>query len=223
LSEHIRYLPRERAQLVGLKALADYELLAIILRTGIKGRDVLACARDLLETVQTVQGLLQYSSQQLEALPGLGASKAITLLAAIELGRRVYQTQADNKRQIKSPEDCVAYFNHEFVFDHQESFVCLFLNAKNQAIGHKEIYRGGLQTIIVHPREVFRAAIEVSAAAIILVHNHPSGDSGPSRSDLQTTRELLNAAKIVEIPILDHIILGKREHTSLKEEAYVDF
>jgi len=217
------YFPRERAQIVGVKALADYELLAILLRTGVKGKDVLECAKTLLQKSVSLQNLVQYSIPQLEKVSGVGPSKAITILAAIELGRRVYKTQDDTKFQITCPYDCVAYFNHEFVFYYQEAFVCLLLNGRNQVIGHKEIYRGGLQTIIVHPREVFRSAIEVSAAAIILVHNHPSGDSGPSVADLKTTRELLDAAKIVGIPILDHIILGKAEYTSLKEDAYVDF
>jgi len=223
LPKYVTHLPRERAQIVGIKALADYELLAILLRTGVKGKDVLECARSLLQETNNVQGIVQLSIQQLEQMKGIGASKAVTILAAIELGRRVYKSQEDERFRITCPYDCVSYFNHEFVFHAQESFVALLLNTRNQVIGHKEIYRGGLQTIGVHPREIFRAAIEVSAATCILLHNHPSGDSEPSLADVKTTRELLAAAQIIGIPILDHIILGKNEYTSLKEDAYVEF
>jgi len=223
LPKHVPYLPRERAQVVGVKALADYELLAILLRTGVKGKDVLECAKNLLQQAHTVHGLVQLSIQQLETIKGVGASKAITILAAIELGRRVYNQQESEKFQITCPRDCFTYFHHEFVFHQHESFACLLLNSRNQVIGHKEIYRGGLQTIVVHPREVFKAAIEVSAAGFIIVHNHPSGDSCPSADDLATTRALLQAAQIIGIPILDHVILGQNEYTSLKEEGYVEF
>lgn len=221
--DYITYLPRERAKIVGIKALADYELLAILLRTGIKGKDVLECAKMMLHACGNVQAIGGLSIQQLEKMAGVGASKAIGILAAIELGRRVHKETNEQLFTITCPEDCVTYFNYDFVFQYQESFLCLLLNVKNQVIAHKEIYRGGLQTILVHPREVFRAAIEVSAAALILLHNHPSGNAEPSQADLQTTNELLAAADIIGIPILDHIIIGKGEYVSLKERQYLRF
>jgi len=223
LSTYKSYLPRERAQKVGVKMLADYELLALLLGTGSKNRDVLECAKAVLQQFGTVQEIGKASMQQLEKIQGIGMSKAISILAAIELGRRTYKTRDQNVVSITSPRDCVAFFEKDFSFHYQECFMCLFLNTKNQVIIHKEIYRGGLHTINVHPREIFRSAIEVSAAALILIHNHPSGDPNPSAADIQTTKNLLVAADTIGIPILDHVIIGEGEFVSLKEKGYAEF
>ena len=219
-----RYFPRERAKTQGIQSLADYELLAMILRTGKQGTDVLDCARNVLQRFSDIEQLEYATLQQLKEVDGVGESKAMSILAALELGKRTQKNRMTKDIvAIASPQDCVAFFETDMQQHYQECFLGLFLNAKHQVIAQKEIYRGGLHNINVHPREIFRAAVSVSAAAIILLHNHPSGDSRPSQADILTTEALVEAAQIIGIPVLEHIIIGNQNYTSMKEANLVYF
>lgn len=216
------YLPRERAKMKGIGVLSDYELLALIFRTGTTKKDVLEISKDVLKHVKTLSNLATVTRSKLCEVEGIGDSKALGLLASIELGKRIYQNQSESVLlQISSPSDCVSYFNTELKFNHQEVFIVIFLNAKNNVLSYEEIYKGGLTTIQIHPREVFRAAIEQSAAGIILLHNHPSGDPTPSTADIETTKILIEAGEIIGVPILDHIIIGRDSYESLKSYGVI--
>lgn len=212
------YLPRERARTKGVQILTDYELLALILRTGAPNQDVLMCAKEVLIQHGNVTQLGATTMKRLCKTNGIGESKALAILAAIELGKRVYQHAVLNEDiQVGSPLDCVNYFCQEFRFYQQEVFVVILLNTKNKIINYHEVYKGGLHDVVVHPREIFHYAIEASAAAIILAHNHPSGDPKPSQADIETTSKICEAGLILGIPVLDHVIIGHDSYYSLKE------
>lgn len=218
------YLPRERAKTIGIEHLTDYELLALILRTGHKKQDVLECSRALLSTFGNLDNLGKASITKLQELQGIGESKAIGLLAAFEIGRRAHRASIITENKIiDSPTMCVDIFKNDFKNVYQECFMCICLNSKNEIILEKEVYRGGLSTLTVHPREIFRIAIDVSAATIILLHNHPSGDATPSLADIRATKALLAASDVIGIPILDHIIIGNDSYISLREDGFVKF
>lgn len=218
MNKNATYLPRERVKKDGIHVLSDYELLALILKTGSKGIDVIACAKNVLEHIEGIRHLGHATIERLCHVNGIGESKAIALLAAIELGKRVMQAKYDIIMQtISNPIECVEYFCQEFKYAYQERLVTIFLNTKNQVLNHKEIFRGGLQDVVVHPREIFRMAVEISAASIILLHNHPSGDPKPSAADIQATNTLVQAGSIMGIPIIDHIIIAGDDFCSLKQ------
>lgn len=211
------YLPRERAREKGIHVLSDYELLALVFRTGTKNRDVLDVAKDILKYIGGIEGLGHATCEKLCCVPGVGESKAYSLLACVEISKRIYQSEKSRDLfQIASPDDCYSFFQAELKFLKQEVFIVILLNAKNQIIEYREIYRGGLHHVEVHPREIFKVALEVSAAGIILLHNHPSGDATPSQADLLTTRILIENGEMIGVPIIDHIIIGNETFASLK-------
>lgn len=215
-------LPRERAKEHGLEYLSLYEILALILRTGGQKHDVLACARKIIQQYSDINDFKKANIQKLCEIAGIGESKAFSILAALELGKRLHQNQyVEPFSQIRKPEDCYHYFCQKLETIPQETFFTIFLNAKNHIIGHCEIYRGGLTSIQIHPREIFRPAIENSACSIILLHNHPSGDPSPSDADILATAELIETGKMIGIPILDHIIIGYQTYISMKQENII--
>ncbi|MGL5042544.1 MAG: RadC family protein [Culicoidibacterales bacterium] len=217
------YLPRERAQKVGLEKLSEYELIALVFRTGTAKKDVLSVSKELLKGIEGIEGLGTVTLAKLCQYSGVGESKAYSLLAGLELGKRLFQVSVrGNSYQLTSPKDCVGYFSKEFKFYQQECFVVVFLSTKNRVIGYKEVYRGGLNAVNVHPREIFKAAIEVAAASIILFHNHPSGDPNPSKADFEATDMLIKAAKIIGIPILDHVVVAGDAYVSFRELGYFE-
>jgi DNA repair protein radc len=216
------YLPRERANKFGISALSDYELIALLFRTGSKQKDVISCAKEVLGEIGDIKELGNVSAQRLCSIDGVGKSKAYALLAAVEIAKRMQQ--ANTKligKKLSTPTSCVEYFYEELKFRHQESLYAIFLTAKNYVISYKEIFRGGLHAISVHPREIFRAAVENSAAAIIVLHNHPSGNTEPSDADFEATKAILNAGNVVGIPLLDHLIIGKNNFYSFREAGYI--
>lgn len=161
------------------------------------------------------------SVDQLMELKGIGPAKAVQLLASLELGRRLSRSSLDHKIVIRSPEDAAAYVMEDLRYEQREHFVCLFLNTKNHVIGHETLSIGSLNASIVHPREVFRAAIKKSSASIICVHNHPSGDPTPSPQDLDVTKRLVEAGELIGIDVLDHIIIGDTSFLSMKQKGYM--
>ena len=214
--------PREKLLARGAAALSNAELLAILLRTGTQEESVLHVAERLLAHDQ--EGLLSIvhlSAAQLSELKGIGPAKAVTVLAAVELGRRISEKVAAKREVIHGPEDVAAYAMPHLRDERKEHFMALLLNMKNHVLSLQTISVGSLNASIVHPREVFQAAIEHAAAGLVLIHNHPSGDPTPSPEDIAVTERLVQAGKIMDIPVLDHVIVGDNKYISLKEKGMV--
>ena len=210
-------LPRERLARYGAAALKDFELLAIILGTGYRGCNVIEVARSVVES-HPKEELISMELKQLAQLKGIGRAKASILMAGFELARRGLDKGLGLLPVIANPADTIPMLA-EVKDQRKEYFICLYLNARNQVI-HKEVVSiGSLSASIVHPREVFQVAVFQSAAAIILAHNHPSGDVSPSKDDIELTRRLVRAGEIIGIDVLDHIIVGPADYLSLKERG----
>lgn len=212
--------PRERLQRFGIEALNAQEILALILGRGIKGESVMVTAQRLLSQFGSLENIASASVEELTWVKGIGSAKAAQLKAAFELGKRV-ESYSDSAKGpvIKTPEDVVKWVGNSLKGKKKEHFLILLLNTRNQVMGKAEISVGSLNTSIVHPREVFKEAISASAAAIILVHNHPSGDPQPSEDDIKLTRRLVEAGEIMGIDVLDHIVVCNREHLSMKSKG----
>ena len=213
--------PRERFIKLGPQNLSNQELIAIILRKGTKAESVIQLAQRLIKEFEGLRMLKDATLEELTKIKGIGKAKAIQLLAAVELGRRINSLTNEERYAIRSPEDGANYVMDEMRFLNQEHFVCLYLNTKNQVIHKQTIFIGSLNASIVHPREVFREAFRRSAASIICLHNHPSGDPTPSREDIEVTRRLKECGRMIGIEILDHIIIGDKKYVSLKEKGYL--
>jgi DNA repair protein RadC len=213
--------PRERMLQFGAQALSNAELLAILLRTGTYAESAVRLAQKVLIESGSLRNLVDMSLDQLVQIKGIGSAKALQIQASIELGRRLARTSMNEKITIRSPQDVASYLMEDLRYLQKEHFVCLFLNTKNHVIAQETLSMGSLNASIVHPREVFRAAIKRSSAAIICVHNHPSGDPTPSPEDIQITARLVEAGQIIGIEVLDHIILGDQNFISLKEKGFM--
>lgn len=213
--------PRERLLNEGSGVLSDIELLAIILRTGSRDVSAIDLATMLLSAHGNLRSLLQVSIEELYAIKGIGPAKAAQIKAALELGRRVALAVAGTSVSIKSPDDAAALVMEEMRHLDREHFVALLLNVKNQVVAKELISIGTLSTSSVHPRELFKPAIRRSAASIILVHNHPSGDPEPSREDLEVTERLVEAGELLGIQVLDHLIIGDNRFVSFKNKGLI--
>lgn len=215
--------PRERLLAEGAASLSNTELLAVLLRTGVKNDSALRVAEKVLALYKErgLAAITQMSAKELSSIKGVGMAKAATILAAVELGRRLALKAAEARTVVHGPADAASYVMPRFRFERREHFAVLLLNAKNHILALKTISVGTLTSSVVHPREVFQAAIEQSAASVILVHNHPSGDPAPSGEDLAVTRRMVEAGEIMDIPVLDHVIVGYDKFISLKEEGMI--
>ena len=215
--------PRERLLSEGAASLSNTELLAVLLRTGVKNDSALRVAEKVLALYKErgLAAITQMSAKELSSIKGVGMAKAATILAAVELGRRLALKAAEARTVVHGPADAASYVMPRFRFERREHFAVLLLNAKNHILALKTISVGTLTSSVVHPREVFQAAIEQSAASVILVHNHPSGDPAPSGEDLAVTRRMVEAGEIMDIPVLDHVIVGYDKFISLKEEGMI--
>lgn len=213
--------PRERLILQGPQSLSNQELLAIMLRTGTKEESVLKLANRVLHQFEGFRLLQEASLEEMVAIKGIGEAKAVQILAAIEIGRRIANLTFHDRYVIRSPEDGANYLMNDMRFLNQEHFVVLYLNTKNQVLHQQTIFIGSLNASIVHPREVFKEAFRRSAASIVCAHNHPSGDPTPSREDIDVTRRLVECGKMLGIDVLDHLIIGDKKYVSLKEKGYM--
>lgn len=213
--------PRERLVTEGPESLSNLELLAILLRTGSKEESVIQLSNRLLHQFEGLRLLKDATVEEITAIRGIGQAKAVQIMASIELGRRIGKLQYEDRYVIRSPEDGAKYVMEDMRFLSQEHFVCLYLNTKNQVIHRQTIFIGSLNASIVHPREVYKEAFRRSAASIICVHNHPSGDPTPSREDIEVTKRLVECGRIIGIELLDHLIIGEHKYVSLKEKGYV--
>ncbi|CAM3384430.1 DNA repair protein RadC [Hydrogenibacillus schlegelii] len=211
--------PRERLLRYGAEALSDVELVAIMLRTGVRGESALRLAERVLAAAGGLRELLGMGIEELAAIRGVGTTKAVQLLAAFELGRRLAR-ELPRPYVVRSAADAARLLMDRLRYLAQEHFVVLFLNAKYELIGDKTIFIGTLDASLVHPREVFREAIRRSAHSIILAHNHPSGDPTPSAEDVRVTGRLVQAGRLLGIEVLDHIIIGDGVFRSLREDGW---
>ena len=218
MPEDIR--PRERLLQKGAAALNSSELLAILIRTGNRKETAIDMANRILHYCNGLKGLANISIEELSGFQGIGLAKSAQIKAAIELGHRIYKEAGMAKPKITSPLDVVDLVM-EMQFLDKEHFRVISLSTKNHVIGIDEISIGSLNSSIVHPREVFKKALEKSAASVILAHNHPSGDPEPSREDIQVTNRLVKAGEILGIEVLDHIIIGAKRYKSLKELSII--
>ena len=211
--------PRERLMRVGPAGLSDGELLAILLRTGTRGVDALQLAGLLLAGSGSLRGLARKSMLDLSAIRGIGPAKSAELVAALELGRRAQAAPDEARPLVRTPADAARRIIPRLRDLDREVFLVLILDSTNSVQQEVEVSRGTLNASLVHPREVFRAVIEHRAAAIIVAHNHPSGNPDPSQDDLAVTRQLAETGKVVGIPLHDHLIIGGNRYISLAERG----
>ena len=209
--------PRERLLEHGAHGLTDAELLAILLRVGVRGRTAVDVARDLLRDAGSLKALAEALPAELERKAGIKAAKAATLLAAFERGRRLL-SEPDRPRPVfRSSADVWHWFSPLRAGRRREIFEIALLNTAHRLVGTKVVTVGTLNLALVHPRDVFREAIAMDAAGVVVVHNHPGGDPAPSEEDVALTRQLVRAGEAVGIPVLDHIILGARTYFSFAD------
>ncbi len=212
-------LPRERLLRVGAASLKTQELLAIILRTGTHGENVVHLAERILQECGGLGGLGRMRFDQLVAIKGVKKVKAIELQAAIELGRRVVAAEPESRRVIKSPADAAELLSEMSCME-QEVMRTLLLDTKNHVLSIPTVYRGSRHTTVIRVSELFKEAVRQNCAAIIVAHNHPSGDPTPSPEDVAVTREIVQAGKILDIDVLDHLVIGAgQRYVSLKERG----
>ncbi len=208
--------PREKLLKSGETTLSDAELLAILIKEGVSGLSALELAHQLLASHEgNLRFLRDATIEELTCHPGIGPAKAAIIKAAVEIGRRI-SIDVKQKIIIRSPDDVKHLLMEDMRFLDREHFRVLHLDRKGGIIFIEDVSRGGLHSAIVHPREVFKTAIKKSAASIILVHNHPSGDPQPSSEDIEITRRLIEAGTLIGIEVLDHIIIGEHKYSSLK-------
>jgi DNA repair protein RadC len=211
--------PRERLAFAGPSALSTAELLAIILRVGGRGENVIRMAERLLGEFGGVAGLAQAPFDELRTHKGIGEAKAAQIKAALELGRRLQMAAPNERPQIRGPEDVANLLMLDMGLLEQENLRTLLLDTKNNVLRVTNVYTGSLNTAVVRVGEVFREAIRANCAAIIVVHNHPSGDPTPSPEDVQVTENLVAAGKLLDIEVLDHVVIGRNRYVSLKERG----
>jgi DNA repair protein RadC len=209
--------PRERLANQGAAALAEAELVAILLRTGTQGTSALLLAESLLQDCGGVAGLRHVRYDELRGRHGFGGAKTAQLLAAVELGRRFAKAELSSRRSIQSPEEVAELLRYDIGGREQEHLVVVLLDTRNRLIRTVEVYVGSLNSSLVRIGEVFREAVRANAAAVIVAHNHPSGDPSPSPEDVAVTRALVEAGRLLDIEVLDHLIIGKDRHLSLRQ------
>ena len=212
--------PRERLAALGADALSHAELIAILLRTGLKGANAVEIGRQLLQKFGTLQALAQASIADLQKVKGIGRDKAVTLVAAFALARKMAGELQHESPVLDNPENVVRLLREMNLVKNVETLQVLLLNTRHRLIRvDQKITEGTLDTLLVHPREVFRSAIAANAAAVVLAHNHPSGDPTPSEADIKVTRDLIRAGQLLKIEVLDHIIIGRA--TTERQKDYV--
>ena len=209
--------PRERLRMRGPEALTNAELVAILLRTGTNGENVLAVAQRILSKFEGLRGLGAAGFGELCAERAIGEAKAAQLIAAVELGKRTVHAQPPERRIIRSPEDVYALLFADMALLDREQLRVVLLSTRNEVLSVREVYRGNVSSALVRVAEVFSDAVREGCPSIIVVHNHPSGDPTPSAADAALTKELVDAGKLLGVEVLDHIIIARDGHKSLKD------
>lgn len=214
--------PREKLMLRGAQNLTDAELIAILLRTGTKGTSVISVAQNLIAENGNLAVLSTKPLSELVKSPGIGKDKAVTLMAAFEISKRVLsQSKWYSEKKISSPKDVADIFIPLLKDELKERFMLVCLNSANKIIRSEIISIGTLNSSVVHAREIFKAAIENSSASVILIHNHPSGNPEPSNEDIAVTKKLVETGKILDIPVFDHLIIAGNVYTSFVEKRLI--
>jgi len=211
--------PRERLKKYGAASLSNAELLAIILRTGAASESVLNLSAKLLARFGGLSGLAKAGFGELCMERGLAEAKAAQLKAALELGRRLLSTQPEERLVVKSPQDVANLLQAEMSFLDQEELRLVLLNTKNQVLAISQLYKGSVNTSLIRVSELFREAVRENCPALVVVHNHPSGDPTPSPEDIKITEQIVKAGKLLDIEVLDHLIIGHQRYVSLKERG----
>ncbi|MFW5999050.1 MAG: RadC family protein [Halanaerobiaceae bacterium] len=213
--------PREKLFKNGSENLSNAELIALIIRTGNRERTAVELAQDILNHFGGLKALVDLSVEEIQEIKGVGKAKAAEIQAVVELYKRLSVSGGKGRMVVNGPQDAANLVQPELRYLKQEVFRLILLDVKNQVISVPQISKGGLNSSIVHPREVFRRAIKRSSAAIILAHNHPSGIPEPSSEDVQVTGKLIEAGQIIGIEVLDHIVIGDGNYISMKQEGYI--
>lgn len=211
--------PQEKLKLRGAASLSNGELLALLLRTGLPGETVVDIAQRLLATHGGLLGLSRVDYADLCKERGLGEVKAAKLKAAVELARRLQVERPDERARISSPEDIAALVSSEMAALDQEELRVVLLNTKNEVLKIVTVYRGSVNAAQIRVAEVFKEAIRQNAPALVILHNHPSGDPTPSGDDVAVTRELVQAGRLLDIAVLDHLVIGDGRHTSMRRKG----
>ena len=211
--------PRERLAQLGAQALSEAELIAIVLRSGTPGVNVLDMATQLVRHYRGLGGLAQARFEELCSHHGVGEAKAAQIMAAIELGRRVMVANPETRPQVHSPAEVAQLLMAELAYAEQEHVKVVLIDTRNYVIATPTIYKGSLNSASVRVGEMFKEAIRRNAAAIIVAHNHPSGDPTPSPEDITLTRQIVEAGRLLNIDVLDHLVLGRQRWVSLKERG----
>ncbi|HUF53231.1 MAG TPA: DNA repair protein RadC [Dehalococcoidia bacterium] len=209
--------PRERLRMRGPETLTNAELIAILLRTGVSGENAVAVGQRLLSEFGGLSGLDKVGFGPLSKSRAMGEAKACQILAAIELGQRVAGARPEERRIIRSAQDVFALLFADMALLEQEELRVVLLNARNEVLTHKAVYKGNISMVVVRLAEVFAPAVREGCESIIVVHNHPSGDPSPSAEDASLTKQLVEAGKLLGIELLDHIILARNGHASLRD------
>lgn len=211
--------PREKLLGRGPAALSDAELLALLLRTGIEGKNVISLAQDILQHFSGFRGLLHANQASLSGIKGLGPAKQAELMAVLELARRALAEQMRQQSVMDTPATVKDFIRLQIGSKPYESFMVLFLDAKQTLIASEELFRGTLSSTSVYPREVALRALHHHASSLVLAHNHPSGDVTPSQADIQLTAKMRAALALLDISILDHVIVGRERSLSMAEQG----
>lgn len=216
-------LPRERLISYGVKNLSNEELIAILLGTGTKNISAKTLACNILSNIKSISDLKNINLKQLESIKGMGTAKSTNLLAAIELGMRVCENNIDEKIKIINAKMVYDFFANYIKWDTQENFMVIYLDNKSHYIEHKIIFKGTLNSSLVHPREVIKEALLINSNLIILMHNHPSGDVIPSTEDDNVTSAISQAANLLGIKVIDHLIVSRNTYYSYTEEGKLKY
>lgn len=213
--------PREKLMNTGAATLTDAELLAIFLRTGLPGTHVLALSDQLLRQFGSLYHVMMADKTAFCAAKGVGVVKFVQLQAVAELARRLFASRMMRENAMLSPELTRQYLQSALAHQDREVFAVLFLDNKNRVIRHQEMFSGTITSVEVHPREIVREALKANAAAVILAHNHPSGDAEPSKADRMITAHIVQACSLLDIRVLDHLVIGRGEYVSFAERGWI--
>lgn len=210
--------PREKLITLGPEHLSDAELLAILLRVGVMGQDVVSLSQTLLVAFGGLVALSRAPLPDLREVKGISDAKAVTIKAALELGRRLLLSEAHEQLQVRSPQDVASLLQLEMSLLQQEHLKVVLLDTKNHVQAIREVYRGSVNSSQIRVSEVFRDAVRENCPAIVVAHNHPSGDPTPSPEDVHVTRDLIAAGKLLDIDLLDHLVIGRSSYVSLRQK-----
>lgn len=213
--------PREKALINGIDSLSNEELLALILRCGTKNKNVIDLAFSIMKKYYTFNNLLNCTYEELITIEGIKQAKAIEILAIMEISKRIQRNKIGELKRINKPEDIYNYFSLLINEEKQEVFMVIFLNIKSNIIKYEKLFVGGINFSIIDVNLIFKKALNYGASKIICLHNHPSGDSSPSNQDILITKKIMKVGEIVNVPLIDHIIIGKGNFVSLKKESYI--